>query len=109
MIILLLLAPSLASAQISKHDWLHALGNCESGWRVNLKHLDSNDYYSYGAFQFQMGTWLGRAKSFGTTRANIYDPVLQEKVAAYLIGQGESWRWKACFAKTTKKLGVYPK
>jgi hypothetical protein len=104
------LLPNIVSAAVvSKHAWIHQLGMCESSWRPSLKHLDSNNYYSYGALQFQMGTWLGVGSLYAsTTKSNIYDPVMQEKVAIALIEKGESWRWKTCFRKTTKKLGPYP-
>lgn len=90
--------------------WLHHLGMCESRWRPNLKHLDSNNYYSYGALQFQMGTWLGVGGLYAsTTKKNIYDAALQEKVATALINKGDSWRWKTCFRITSRKYGPWPR
>lgn len=106
---MLLVIPLQAiAAPITQHQWIHQLGLCESGWSPNIKHLDSNDYYSYGVLQFQLGTWLAFGKQFGATKANIYDPALQEKVAVYLLDNGDSWRWKTCYNLTKKKLGAWP-
>lgn len=81
---------------------------CESGWTPHIKHLDSNDYYSYGVLQFQMGTWLAYGKPFGATKANIYDADLQTTVAQSMLDKGLSGNWKTCVAKTTKRDGPYP-
>lgn len=94
-----------ANGQETKDGWVHELGVCESGWRPHLKHLDSNDYYSYGVLQFQMHTWLAQ----GGTKGNIYDSDLQMAVTESMLDKGLSWNWKTCYAKTTKLLGAYPK
>lgn len=87
---------------------MYALGMCESSWRPHIRHLDSNNYYSYGVFQFQMATWLSYGKKFGATKKNIYNAELQEKVAISMLDKGEFWHWKNCVKKVTKKLGPYP-
>lgn len=55
-----------------------------------------------------MATWLGYSKLFGTSKENIYDPLLQERVARYLLDRGESHHWANCARKTEAKLGPYP-
>lgn len=75
--------------------WLDQLCLKESKCNPTEKHLDVNNRYSYGCFQFQMGTWLAYAKRFGTTEGNIYDCALQRKVARYIITIEHGWRhWK---------------
>lgn len=59
---------------------------------------------------FQMATWLRFSEKFGTTKENIYDPDLQEKVAAYILRNkiGEN-NWYICSRKTITKMGEYPR
>lgn len=93
----------------AKLEWIHKMGVCESGWRPGLKHLDSNNKYSYGALQFQMATWLSYGEYLGANAQNIYDPMMQTIVAAKMLDAGLSYNWKTCFAATTRKYGEYPK
>ena len=102
-------SPKLAAQLPHLQDWIHELEQCESGGRPDIKILNANKEYSYGILQFQMRTWLFYGKEFGATEENIYDPLLQEQVAEKMLDAGESLHWKACVARTTKKLGPYKK
>src|ERR1035437_3173188 len=67
-----------------KVEWMQKLQECE-----NINHvpkiLDSNGYYSYADFMYQMSTWLKYGEKFGTTKDNISSSTLQWKVTRYVL------------------------
>lgn len=98
------------AAQISpQQEWLHSLENCESHGNPTKAIVDSNGYWSRGILQFQLSTWLKYHDRFGTTRDNIFDPELQERVASYILDQQGGWRnWWTCAHRTQRLLGDWP-
>lgn len=103
--------PTLTHAQ---DLWLASLEWCESRGNPNVKVLDSNDKYSYGAFQFQMQTFLWQGKKHGLVATSttekqgktlIYDYGLQRQLVAIMVSNGLEYHWKNC----TRKIGPYPK
>ena len=89
-------------------QWLTALSNCESNGSTTVRVLDTNGRYSYGLFQFQLGTWLAYGKDFGATKENIYSPDLQWEVAKSMLDAGGWKNWWNCGRDVEKSLGVYP-
>ena len=102
------LSAPLAQAVISPQDvWMSKLHNCENVDNIP-KIIDSNDYYSYGKYEYQMATWLKYSKLFGTTKENISDDALQDTVTRYILDNG-GWRnWLICGGRVAKRLGAYP-
>jgi len=88
--------------------WIFHLEDCESSASSTVKIIDSNGKVSAGILQFQENTWLSYGKKFGTTKENILDVSLQEVVAESILDAHETWHWKNCYAKVSKKYGVYP-
>lgn len=87
--------------------WLDALNECENKNGVE-KILDTNNKYSYGAYMFQMGTWLSFGKKFGATEKNIGDNALQRVVAKSMLDKGLWKHWYNCGKKLNASLGEYP-
>jgi hypothetical protein len=79
-----------------KQQLLHNLSLCENPSQDPFNRiLDVNGRYSYGDFMFQMSTWLSYS-FLGATEENIYDPILQAKIATYILDRG-GWRnWWTC-------------
>ena len=105
-------------SQLSDHQreiWLAVLEWCESRGIPNIKTLDSNSKYSYGAFQFQMATFLDYGKKYNlipasTTPAQgkllIFDYELQKKLATKMLEDSLESHWRVCY----RKIGEpYPK
>ena len=92
----------------AKVAWMTELHNCENINNVP-RILDSNGYYSYADFMYQMKTWLYYGKKFGATKENIYNSELQWKVTRYVLDT-HGWEndWVICGERTVKKLGAYP-
>lgn len=88
--------------------WMDALAQHESGDDCTLKHLDTNGYYSYSKYQYQMSTWLKYSKLFGTTKENIYSCVLQDTVTRYILDTKGSQDWYNSTLFLEKTLGPYP-
>lgn len=86
-----------------KEVWIDKLHECENINNVP-RILDTNGYYSYGAYMFQMKTWLSYGKEFGATRENISSSTLQRKVVRSMLDDGGQGHWYHC----SKKLGTYP-
>jgi hypothetical protein len=94
--------------------WLFALEWCESRGDTNIKIIDSNNKFSYGAFQFQMDTFLMYGKKYGILSEEItpemaengliYDYDIQKTIARKMIEDGLGYHWKICY----QKLGKYP-
>ena len=101
--------PIAEAAASPKEVWLDALSDCENPQAsTTLKILDTNKYYSYGLFMFQMGTWLSYGKEFGATKQNIYDPNLQRMVARDMLDKGLWRHWYTCGKIIQKSLGSFP-
>lgn len=101
-------APVVAPAPDTKALWIERLSDCEnpSNDPTNTI-LDVNGKYSYGDLKFQMGTWLAY-HALGASTTNVLDPVLQRKVARYMLDHG-GWRnWYNCGLKLRTKIGPYP-
>jgi len=104
------LSPQIAyAAELSSQQvWMNALAQHESGSNCTLKILDTNDYYSYGKYQYQMATWLKYSKLFGTTKQNIYSCTLQDAVTKYILDTKGSSDWYNSTLFLEKTLGSYP-
>jgi len=98
---------ALSWDQDAKDVWINDLAFCESQYR-DVTVLDTNDKYSYGVLQFQMGTWLAYGKAFGATADNIHESMIQHAVARSMLDAGLESQWKTCSAKVTKQYGAYP-
>lgn len=95
-------------------NWIKKLVSCESGGRTDIKIVDSNGKYSYGAFQFQMDTFLGFGKRYGVIATSttpveaeslIFDYKLQESVASKMLNDSLESHWLNC----STKIGIkYP-
>lgn len=93
--------------EIKKEEWIDALHMCENKNDV-VKILDVNGKYSYGAYMFQMGTWLAYGKEFGATRDNIGSSTLQRKVVRDMLDDGGAGHWWNCSKLISSRLGAYP-
>lgn len=88
--------------------WMSKLADCESGASTTMRTWDTNNRWSIGKYQYQFSTWAKYSVRFGTTRENITDGDLQDKVTRYILDT-KGWQdWVTCGAKTVKKLGAYP-
>ena|ERR1035437_6564580 len=87
-----------------KTEWMQKLALCESGGNDLIKVWDSNSKWSVGRYQYQYLTWAKYSKRFGTTRENITDGKLQDKVTRYVLDTIGSGDWYNC----SKTLGKYP-
>lgn len=99
--------PTVHAAPDPKEIWLDALHRCENIDNVP-KILDTNGKYSYGAFMFQMSTWLEYGEDFGATRENIEDADLQREVAKDMLEKGLWKHWYICGKKIITTFGDYP-
>lgn len=89
--------------------WMSALAECESMGSTTIKVWDTNNKWSVGKYQYQYATWLKYSKLFGTTRQNITDGDLQDKVTRYILDNGGEDNWYNCNRIVKKSLGSYPK
>lgn len=92
----------------AKELWMDALEACESQGNPNAAIIDTNGYWSRGAFQFQLATWLKYGAVHGTTRENIFDRDLQRIVVREMLDHGGSGHWYNCNNKVSAIRGPYP-
>lgn len=86
------------------------LALCESGGRENFRIVDSNGWFSYATFQFQMPTWKAYAAEVFTEADDadlenlIWGGSDQRKVVEYMLTTNpNNWRhWYTC----SKKIGL---
>ena len=105
------------AAELSKVEiltpYLQDLAQCESGGRPDIKILDTNNYYSYGKYQYQLATWKKYGIEFGyfekdisdaEARKHIYKEWLQDDMTLRIfLNYPEAWRmWYNC----SKKVGL---
>lgn len=85
---------------------MNALEWCESNGSTTVKVIDSDGYYSYGALQFHMNTFLMYAEKYGipATTTDIYNEQLQKRVAWQMLEHGLQSQWTCA-----RKVGMYPK
>ena len=88
--------------------WMDALANCESMGSTTIRVWDTNNQWSVGKYQYQYRTWLKYSKRFGTTKENITDGELQDKVTRYVLDTIGSGDWHNCGKIVRKALGPYP-
>ena len=99
---------ALNTVEIDKIDGIvPKLIDCESGGRVDVAVLDTNNKYSYGILQFQLDTFYSFGKKYGILDKNltkkealnlIMKPSLQIKIARKMIENGEGGHW-TCYKK----------
>lgn len=102
------IATSTPQLPTAKQDYyLTQLANCESSGNSKLKIIDSNGYYSRGAFQFQMGTWKEQNEKYHLDykEDDIFDYQKQKYLTHLMLLDGGARHWKTC----TDDLGKYPK
>lgn len=107
--------PELSPPTRSQLMWLHSLEWCESSGRTDIRILDTNDKYSYGALQFQFETFKGFGKGYGIIPESFTDSQVlsiikdidtQEAIAHQMLLRGLSGHWLNC----SNKIGSpYPK
>lgn len=89
----------------TKAVWMQQLHQCENP-RDIPKHLDSNGYFSYGKYQWQMRSWLNYS-ALGATKQNITDDAMQDKITRAVLDAG-GWRhWYTCAKLTKRLIGEY--
>lgn len=93
---------------VAQVAWLHALEQCESKGNPTARVLDVNGYYSYGILQFQMATFIGFSKEYGTDSGDIYDPTSQETLALKMLDDGLWKHWYNCSQKVIADRGYFP-
>lgn len=83
---------------IAQMIYLAELAKCESGGKTDIKVLDTNGYYSYGAFQYQLNTWLVQSKNYGLDyiKKDIFDLDKQVKLTHLLLSDKQYFHWKTC-------------
>lgn len=99
---------TLVAPRDPKEVWLHALAQCESQGSTTIKVWDSNNKWSIGKYQYQYATWAKYSKLFGTTRENITDGDLQDKVTRYILDNGGEDNWYTCSRIVQRDIGPYP-
>jgi len=101
-----MLAPIVEATPSSKEIWISKLAECESMGSTTIKVLDTNGYFSYGKYQWQMASWLNY-RIQGATKENILDEKMQDKITRYALDQGKWEMWYNCGKIINKKLGKY--
>ena len=120
------LTSSLAGAH-SKAPPLNDVGRealrfCESTSRYDLVHLDVNNRYSMGAYQFQQGTWdvaLHEMKRSGYedstewgqwigTQPNLAPHWVQDHAATFWWGAGNHTAWPHCHTVAIEAMILTP-
>lgn len=91
-----------------KEVWMGALAKCESGGDPTIKVWDTNQKWSIGKYQYQYATWAKYATLFGTTKDNISDGDLQDKVTRYILDTKGTDDWFNCSKIVVSELGKYP-
>ena len=89
----------------TKSVWIEALHQCENPHDIP-KIVDSNGYYSYGKYMWQMRSWLNYKKQ-GATKENISDPNTQDKITRYALDNGGWKNWYNCGKKLNASIGAY--
>lgn len=80
-----------------------ALMICESGGNVKAQNLnDPGVHGSRGIFQYQTLTFYETAKIYGLKDPDIWNPIQQVKITAFLLAQGKWNFWYNC----SKKIGM---
>ena len=92
--------------------YLDALAMCESNNRQGFRVVDTNGYYSYSAYQFQMSTWMAEARAaelFPEAEEEDYVNLIwgrtdQRNVAKVMLEDNpNNWtHWRTC----SKKIGL---
>lgn len=101
--------PSTPNVEIDQKEiWIDALAQCESHGSTTVKAWDVNSRWSVGKYQYQYQTWLMYSKRFGTTRENITDGELQDKVTRYILDTKGWGDWYNCGRGVVQRLGSYP-
>jgi hypothetical protein len=91
------------------NEWLDKLAQKESGGRCDIKVMDVNKRYSYGAYMFQMATWLEQGKKYDihTTERNIYDCSLQRELVTKMITDNyNNWSHWECSVIGCEKYNI---
>ena len=89
----------------AKSRWIKALHLCENP--DNIPWIwDSNGKKSFGAFMFQMRSWLNYKKQ-GATPENIGDDAMQDKITRYVLDTKGYGDWRTCGRKVSTRLGEY--
>jgi len=88
--------------------YMTRLSDCESSGSSTIKVLDSNNKYSYGAYQFQMQTWLAQSEKYGLDykEKDIYYFTKQARLAYLMLSDDGEGQWYTC---GLKRLGKFPK
>src|SRR3990167_11027791 len=95
--------PAIVYATPLSNEIMPRLIQCESGGR-NIKHLDVNNFYSYGILQIQSSTAARWNKESGLNA----DPMIPDeaiKLGHWAISNGYLKSWLNC----AKKLGYVPR
>src|SRR5690606_29192286 len=102
-------SPTLTPEQLYEaqlEQWLDRLQFDESRTNPLIVILDTNNKYSYGCLQFQMGTWNHYSKLYKDD-AEIMDCKAQRSVAKSMIK--DNWGdWKHWYTSVTTKTAGYP-
>lgn len=93
-------------ASSSQEVWMYALADCESMGSTTIKVLDTNGYYSYGKYQWQLSSWL-KYKKQGATKQNILDEEMQDKITKYVLDTKGDDDWWTCGNLVSSKIGSY--
>lgn len=100
------LTVDLSVAPTPQEIWLSSLADCESGASTTIKVWDSNNKWSIGKYQYQYATWA-KYGWMGTTRENITDGNLQDKVTRYILDHHGEDNWFTCSRQVEKSLGAW--
>ena len=97
--------------------WLDRLKQQESGGVEHIKHLDSNNKYSFGCYQFQVETFVSYTKRYNLLPESedaeienwIYDCTYQRKLAKEMINDNyDNWKhWRTSTGKVGKPPQKY--
>lgn len=104
----LFFSPCLSLASSAQDVWIEALHQCESQGRDSITVLDSNNKYSYGGLQFQLGTFMSFGKKYNIlpkefTEAEgkllIHNISVQRAIAKEMLDDKLSYHWANCVRK----------
>jgi len=87
--------PPVEEPNAKQEIYLAKLMDCESSGSTTIKVLDTNNKFSFGAYQYQTQTWLSQSKLYGLnyTEKDIYNYPKQKYLTHLILSDGGESHW----------------